>query len=216
MKRTRQAMSKSVRKSLPQYNEIPDNSGMDWDTLLEKKKKNAIPIGGVTKRVKIGRPPKFKDPETLWQACLEYFIWIDDNPMYVERLFNGKARLVTGYETKKRPYTLEGLCVFLFIIPQTWYNLKKRGQDFLDVTEMVENIIKANKFEGAIVGLYKENIIARDLGLKDTMQQELTEPEWETIQTEAVKMDMSKLSTKELVTLHALMLKAENKNETER
>jgi len=129
---------------------------MDWNAILEKKKKNALPIGGVTKRVrKIGRPLKFKDPETLWKSCQEYFIWIDDNPMYVERLFNGKAGLVKGHETKKRPYTLEGLCVFLFIIPQTWYNLKKRGQDFLHVTKMVENIIKANKFEGAIVGLYK-------------------------------------------------------------
>jgi len=213
MKRTRQAMSKSVRKSLPQYNGIPDNSGMDWDALLEKKKKNAIPIGGVTKRVKIGRPLKFKDPETLWKACQEYFIWVDDNPMYAERLFNGKAGLVKGYETKKRPYTLEGLCVFLFIIPQTWRNLRKRGQDFLGVTEMVENIIKANKFEGAIVGLYKENIIARDLGLKDAMQQELTGPEGGPIQTEAVKIDMNKLSTKELVTLNALMLKAKNEEE---
>jgi len=117
---------------------------MDWNILLEKKKKDAIPIGGVTKRVKIGRPPKFKDPETLWQACQEYFIWIDDNPMYVERLFNGKTGLVKGDETKKRPYTLEGLCVFLFIIPQTWYNLKKRGQGFLHVIGMVENVIKAN------------------------------------------------------------------------
>jgi len=32
---------------------------MDWNVIIEKKKKNAIPIGGVTKRVKIGRPPKF-------------------------------------------------------------------------------------------------------------------------------------------------------------
>ena len=80
---------------------------------------------------------------------------------------------------------------------------------------MVENIIRANKFEGAIVGLYKENIIARDLGLKDTMQQELTEPEVGPIQTEAKKkkLDLSKLSTKELVELHALMLKAENGEE---
>jgi len=186
---------------------------MDWDILLEKKKKNAIPIGGVTKRVKIRRPPKFKDTETLWQACQEYFIWIDDNPMYVFTNPAFPLNNLSGYETKKRPYTLEGLCVFLFIIPQTWYNLKKRGQDFLHVTRMVENVIKANKFEGAIVGLYKENIVARDLGLKDTMQQELTGPEGGPIQTEAVKIDMSKLSTKELVTLNALMLRAKNEEE---
>lgn len=48
---------------------------MDWDALLEKKKKNAISIKGVTKGVrkkgvkKIGRPRKFKNPETLGQAC---------------------------------------------------------------------------------------------------------------------------------------------------
>jgi len=215
MKQTKQARNKSDKKSLPQYSGNPDNSGMDWDALLEKKKKNAIPIGGITKRVrKIGRPLKFKNPETLWLACQEYFIWVDDNPMCAQRLFNGKAGVVKEYETKKRPYILEGLCVFLFIIPQTWYNLKKRGQDFLDVTGMVENKIRANKFEGAIVGLYKENIIARDLGLRDAMQQELTGPEGGPIQTEARKnLDLSKLSTKELITLHALTLKAENEEE---
>ena len=28
-----------------------------------------------------GANPKFKDPSDLWGACVEYFEWVDDNPL---------------------------------------------------------------------------------------------------------------------------------------
>ena len=49
---------------------------------------------------------------------------------------------------------------------------KSCSKDFTRVITHVENVIFTQKFEGATVGAYNANIIARDLGLID--HQEIT------------------------------------------
>ena len=44
----------------------------------------------------------------------------------------------------------------------------KTKEEFSEVLTHIDNIMKAQKFEGATVGIFKENIIARELGLKDS------------------------------------------------
>lgn len=46
------------------------------------------------------------------------------------------------------------------------------NKDFSAVINKIEEIIYQQKFEGAAVGLFNSNIIARDLGLRD--KQDLT------------------------------------------
>lgn len=46
-------------------------------------------------------------------------------------------------------------------------NRDDRYGDFGGVIRAIGNIIYQSKFDGAVVGLYKENIIARDLGLTE-------------------------------------------------
>ena len=113
-----------------------------------------------------GRNPKFDDPEKLWGACVEYFEWVEDNPLFEQKATQYQGEFVKDHVTKMRAMTIDGLCVFLDICRNTWKNLKEKD-DFLTVVTRVEQIISTQKFEGAAADLLNPNIIARDLGLAD-------------------------------------------------
>ncbi|TET59599.1 MAG: DNA-packaging protein [Candidatus Stahlbacteria bacterium] len=113
-----------------------------------------------------GRNPIFKKPNDLWDACLQYFTWVEENPLKEEKLFSFQGETHTGEINKIRAMTIGGLCIFLGVSRDTWKNYKKK-KDFLVVTSEVEEIIKSQKFEGAAADLLNANIIARDLGLKE-------------------------------------------------
>lgn len=124
-----------------------------------------------------GRKTIFNSPKDLWLACVEYFEWVDANPLKEMELvkFQGTAKAVSV--DKARAMTVGGLCVFLGIAENTWANYRNRDADedsdnpddqtFIDVCARVDLIIKTQKFEGAAAGLFSPNIIARDLGLVD-------------------------------------------------
>lgn len=109
-----------------------------------------------------GRKPIFQDEEQLWQACLEYFEWVEDNPLKEEKVSN-KVRLTVN---KMRAMTLGGLYIFLDITENTWANYRE-SDNLKEVCAKVDNIIRTQKFEGAAADLLNGNIIARDLGLSD-------------------------------------------------
>jgi hypothetical protein len=66
-----------------------------------------------------------------------------------------------------RAMTISGLCIFLGITTETWGQYRKL-EDFSDITHEADEIIRTQKFEGASADLLNANIIARDLGLKDS------------------------------------------------
>lgn len=113
-----------------------------------------------------GRKPIFAEPEKLHEACLEYFQWVEDNPLYAAELvkFQGDAKVVEV--PKMRAMTIGGLCLFLDIAPDTWFRYAKM-EGFSDVTREIEEAIRLQKFAGAAAELLNPNIIARDLGLAD-------------------------------------------------
>jgi hypothetical protein len=43
----------------------------------------------------------------------------------------------------------------------------RKNKDFSEVIHAIEEIIRTQKFEGAAVGAFNANIIARDLGMVD-------------------------------------------------
>jgi len=119
-------------------------------------------------RSKHGRDRLFASPELLWESACEYFNWCDENPWITEK--SGSNTNGSFHEEKptQRPYSLTGW--FLYIgCSETWLiNFKATcGNDFLRVIEQVEQVIRKQQWEGATVGAFKENIIARTLGLKD-------------------------------------------------
>lgn len=113
---------------------------------------------------KLGRDPRFATPKELWEECKEYFEWIDNTPIIeTETTTSGKS-ISTKEKEHAKPYTWEGLYAYLGVCNLHHY---KEKEAFSNIISHISNIIYSNKFEGASVGLFNSNIIARDLGLKD-------------------------------------------------
>ena len=113
-----------------------------------------------------GRAPIFADPEALWEASVEYFEWVEANPLKEAQAFAYQGNVTLQELPKMRAMTIGGLCIFLDISTDAWRNYAER-EGFIGVTTRVEAIIRAQKFEGASAGLLNANIIARDLGLAE-------------------------------------------------
>lgn len=132
-----------------------------------------------------GRDPIFKSSEQLWNACCEYFEWVENNPLQEEKAVQYQGEFVKDTVNKMRAMTIAGLCIFLDIDTTTWENYREK-KDFFRVTKKVDDIIYTQKFAGASADLLNANIIARDLGLKDSTSNEHTGPGGGPIATAAV------------------------------
>lgn len=117
-------------------------------------------------RSSAGRSPKFADGDALRTSCIEYFEWVNENPLGEEKLFSYEGRIVRGESGKMHAMTLKGLCLFLDISFQNWTEYKARP-NYSDICEWVEGVIFTQKFTGAAAGLLNPSIIARELGLAD-------------------------------------------------
>ena len=117
-------------------------------------------------RSKHGRDKLFSTPDQLWEAASEYFQWCDENP--IESQDNKGTKNINTVKFN-RPYTIKGLCLYLNTCEAWFKEFKKRdlSDDFITVCRKIEDIIYNQKFEGAAIGIFNPNIIARDLGLAD-------------------------------------------------
>lgn len=122
-------------------------------------------------RTKHGRNKVFEDPDVLWEECVKYFEWCQDNPLEEEKVFHASGEITRTTVSKMRAMTLAGLCFYLKISETTWANRRKED-DFLWVTHEAEQTIYNQKFTGAAADLLNANIIARDLGLADKKELE--------------------------------------------
>lgn len=134
----------------------------------------------------VGRPPKFKTAKQLWDAAAAYFEWADDHPISMEGSSYVYRRMVKGNDelkkaenngTAPRPYTLAGLCTHAGI-RKHWADFRKeyaaKSEEFSDVLDAIENIVRTQQVEGAMVNLYNANLTARINGLTDKTQTEVT------------------------------------------
>ena len=109
-----------------------------------------------------GRKTVFETPEELEAACLNYFDWCHDNPLWETKVSNGSV-----YELPKmRAMTHRGLCIHLGIDSKTWWNYRSRDE-FKEVCQLVDDIMYELKFSGVSAGLLNPTIIARDLNLRE-------------------------------------------------
>ncbi|WP_084398294.1 DNA-packaging protein [Henriciella aquimarina] len=114
-----------------------------------------------------GRKPIFESPDDLWGACVEYFEWVEENPLYGVDVVKFEGSAHDHPVPKMRAMTIAGLCNFLDIAQVTWAEYRTRSEDFTLVTSRVDSIIRQQKFEGAAADLLNPRIIARDLGLAE-------------------------------------------------
>lgn len=122
-------------------------------------------------RSKHGRNKLFATPELLWQAACEYFEHCDKNPWKRTK----KKRTVKGIETEEspaqRPYTLAGFMIYIGVNRGYWSDFKKLvNEDFSEVMTRIEQIIETQQLEGAMVGAFNPNIVARLIGLIDKQE----------------------------------------------
>lgn len=116
-----------------------------------------------------GRDLLFAKPELLREEICKYFNWSDGHPWHkVEAIKSGSGKLIKV--PMSRPYTLSGLCLFLNASEAWWKNFRKNkslSQDFLSVIEWAEDVIRTQKLEGAALGVFNSNIVARELGMAE-------------------------------------------------
>lgn len=114
-----------------------------------------------------GANPKFTDPQDLWEACAEYFEWVEENPLFEDKLVTFQGASSHEPVAKMRAMTVGGLCIFLDIARSTWEDWKANRSDLSEIIARVESVIREQKFTGAAADLLNPNIIARELGLSE-------------------------------------------------
>lgn len=124
-------------------------------------------------RSKHGRDKLFASSEALWEACCEYFEWVEKNPLWEAKAFAFQGAVTIEQLPKMRAMTLDGITLFLDVDRSTW-NAWREQEDFSEVIARADRVIREQKFSGAAADLLNPNIIARDLGLVDKASTEHT------------------------------------------
>lgn len=116
--------------------------------------------------VDIGKPKSYH-PDSLLQKANEYFQWASENPWYKNEAVKSGDNVgdIIPIPTA-RPLTTQGFCVYAGITYQTFLNYENQ-EEYFEVIRHIRNITYTQKFEGAAVGAFNANIIARDLGLRE-------------------------------------------------
>lgn len=139
-------------------------------------------------RAKHGRDKLFETPELLYEAACEYFQWCDDHPLYESKAFAFQGDITIAQMPKLRAYTMDGLCLFLGCTDSYFRSFKIleriNKEDFVTVMLQIERTIYNQKFTGAAADLLNANIISRDLGLIDKINNEHTGKDGSAIQNE--------------------------------
>lgn len=131
-------------------------------------------------RKNVGRPKNLESPEKLWELACKYFQMVDELPYEKQDFIRGgeAAGSIVKLESIQ-PYTWAGFEDYLFenklLVRLDDYKANKEGRyaEYADIIARIGNIMYDQKFRGASVGAFKENIIARDLGLTDKVQNTL-------------------------------------------
>jgi len=130
-----------------------------------------------------GPNPEFKNSAQLWAAAVEYFEWVEKNPLYEAELVKFKGSYKTAKLKKSRAMSIKGLMIFLGLSRTTWYNYASRDE-FKEVCERIDDIIETQNIELASADLLNPQFVARRLGLTD--KKELTGANGEKLMPESI------------------------------
>lgn len=119
-----------------------------------------------------GRPLNYT-PEEIAAEFEKYVNWCIDNPIVIERSASGRTGVYPftreETETKPRLVSIGGFLVWLGEDERWWSELEKGtfGEEFSKVKARVRVYCEDYQKAMASAGVFKENIIARLLGLAD-------------------------------------------------
>lgn len=123
----------------------------------------------------MGRPKLFSNPQDLWDAACEYFKWADENPWVQSKTVSKGSGPHPGEDETEspthRPYSTDALCIYLGTSRSFLKMLRKRCEGIDDayvaVIDEIFTIIRTQQLEGAKIGAYNANLIARLYNIVD-------------------------------------------------
>ena len=120
-------------------------------------------------REKNGRDPIFSNPDDLVKLAFEYFESCDmDQSWNSKKTVDYEEKSNTETKEVRRPYTRSGFMLFLGVSENWMREFKKKcSDDFLEVISLIETTIDTQQIEGAMVGAFNSNLVARIQGIKD-------------------------------------------------
>ena len=154
---------KKLALMVQQQNGIYDNIDTPHIVVLQNGTKKerfwTVKSTFAKKTLKEGRPLIFPTQEALWEAAVEYFEWVEENPYIEERTAGiSYGAVVKDTLPKLRPMTIRGLCLFIGISTVTWMEYKKQGHMFTGTCRQIEDVIYDQKFGGAAAGFFNHAI----------------------------------------------------------
>lgn len=124
------------------------------------------------------------DAAELWQLAINYFKWCDENPQARAEVIKhqGEGDLIDV--PLGRPYSVDAFTIYAGVSGGYFRARKMELNDkietgtatpgevaVLDTIHLIESVIRTQRFEGAAVGIYKENLISRVDGYADNINQ---------------------------------------------
>lgn len=123
------------------------------------------------------------DAGMLMQAAFEYFEWAEKTPHYSTEWRPCGRSLEKVKTPLVRVFSMGGLALFMGMTESAIKNFratrlvdwsrsespedKARAEEFAYVLDWIDNVIRVQKYEKAVVGQFKERIIMADLGMAD-------------------------------------------------
>jgi len=124
------------------------------------------------------------DGTTLWEEACKYFDWCDRHPRERVELVKYKGDYEEAAIPLGRPYSMDGLTVYLGVsqgyFRSAKYNLNNKREagrispseeKLYDTIERIEQTIRTQQIECAMVGIFSQNLVARYLGIADNVNQ---------------------------------------------
>ena len=128
-------------------------------------------------RSKHGANAIFNSPDKLYEACVEYFEYCEENPLIEEKVGFSQGGVQRADTKKVRAMTSSALSIFLGITHKTLIEWKKTRDDLKPIIDWAESVIWNQKFSAAAAGLLNANIISRELGLADKQEVAVNAPQ---------------------------------------
>jgi len=119
-----------------------------------------------------GRKPIYDDPNKLQDAIEQYFQWVHDNPFIEYKPMIEQGLIANADIPKMRPMLIGECARYVGLNTSSWAEYKEKD-GFTEIIKEAEEIIRNQKLAGAMSGFFKENIVARHLGIKDGVDADL-------------------------------------------
>jgi hypothetical protein len=108
-------------------------------------------------------------PQQLWEQAVDYFKWMDANPIITKRThITGKTQ-GQKYEVEfKRPYSIESMCLHCGISKRWIEDIRQthdKSSEYYIVLERILMVIYTQVLEGAVVDLYNPIMASKMLNL---------------------------------------------------